>query len=59
MWSLPSMNFFLKGKLSSARQGEESEPLDHIQPQGADSLWHQRNADFDISVCDNKDAYNR
>lgn len=52
------MNFFLKSKLSSARQGDESEPLDRIQPHGADSLWHQRNADFDISVCDNKDAYN-
>lgn len=44
-----------KFRVNASDHGDESEPLDRVQPQGADSLWHQRDADFDISVCDNKD----
>lgn len=57
LWVLALLEARLPRKFrkNATDHGEESEPLDHIQPQGADSLWHQRNADFDISVCDNKD----
>eukprot|EP00438_Fugacium_kawagutii_P030839 Skav210400 [mRNA] locus=scaffold1416:142259:145853:- [translate_table: standard] len=34
---------------------EASNYLQQVQPQGADSLWHQRDADFDISTCENQD----
>eukprot|EP00434_Breviolum_minutum_P020640 symbB.v1.2.018198.t1/scaffold1442.1/size120416/8 len=57
LWVLALLEARLPRKFRrrSGDEGDDQEVGDHLQPQGPDSLWHQRDVDFDISVCESKD----